>query len=169
MTSFSKPLGIIGGAGPTARVFLYTSILEICQKQYNAHGYNEFPEVVLVSYPFTRGNGEKIRREIALCLSKLKAAGAVLFCIASNSFHGFLPELPNVGFVNLVTEGLKEATHQRLSKALVLFSRREILPGAVCFKCLYNILWVLNPKKVSPIFDRLDRDMIAMKLFCLYE
>ena len=103
--SWYKTIGIIGGAGPMASAFLYTSILEICQKQYSANDYNEFPEIVLVSYPFTRGNEEKIREEISLCLSKLKTAGASLFCIASNSFHGFLPELPKAGFVNLVTEG----------------------------------------------------------------
>src|SRR3990167_9648620 len=109
MASFSRTIGIVGGAGPVASAFLYTSILEICQKQYNANDYNEFPEIILVSYPFTRGDEGKIRKEISLCLSKLKSAGASLFCIASNSFHGFLPALPKAGFVNLVTESLKEA------------------------------------------------------------
>ena len=118
--SFTKTIGIIGGAGPMASALLYSSILEICQKQYNANDYNEFPGIVLVSYPFTRGNEEKIRKDIASCLSKLKTAGASLFGIASNSFHGILPNLPEDGFVNLVTEGLKEAARKHISKALIL-------------------------------------------------
>ena len=61
---------------------------------------------------------DRLRRqdEIDLCLSKLKTAGASIFCIASNSFHGFLPNLPKVGFVNLVVEGL---TVEVLAKKLV--------------------------------------------------
>ena len=140
MASFSKTIGIVGGAGPMASAFLYTSILEICQKQYNANDYNEFPEIVLLSYPFTRGNEEKIRKEISLCLSKLKNAGASLFCIASNSLHGFLPDLPKFGFVNLVAEGLKEATRQHVSKALILAAPMTInlkLYEQSAIECLY--------------------------------
>ncbi len=140
MASFSETIGIVGGAGPIASAFLYTSILEICQKQYNANDYNEFPEIVLVSYPFTRGNEEKIREEISICLSKLKIAGASLFCVASNSFHGFLPELPKAGFVNLVTEGLKEAAHHCISKALILAAPMTInlkLYEQSAVQCLY--------------------------------
>ena len=103
-----------------ASAFLYTTILEICQKRYNANDYNEFPEIILVSYPFTRGNQEKIREELAACLSKLKHAGASIFCIASHSFHGFLPETPKTGFVHLVRESLQEAARQHIAKALVL-------------------------------------------------
>jgi aspartate racemase len=120
MAAFAKTIGIVGGAGPMASALLYTSILEICQTQYGAHDYNEFPEIILVSYPFTRGHESKIREDISLCLSKLTNAGASLFCIACNSFHGFLPQLPKAGFVNLVTTGLQEAARQRITKALVL-------------------------------------------------
>ena len=143
MASFSKAIGIIGGAGPIASAFLYTSILEICQKQYDANDYNEFPEIVLISYPFTRGDEEKIRKEIFLCLSKLKAAGASLFCIASNSFHGYLPDLPKSGFVNLVEESLEEATRQHVSKALILAAPMTInlkLYEKPAIQCLYPSL-----------------------------
>ncbi|HEY5259595.1 MAG TPA: aspartate/glutamate racemase family protein [Rhabdochlamydiaceae bacterium] len=120
MNSFSKTIGIVGGAGPIASSFLYSTILEICQKQYKANDYSDFPEIILISYPFTRGDQEKIREQIACCLSKLQNAGASLTCIASHSFHGFLPELPKEGFVNLVNEALKEADRQAISKALIL-------------------------------------------------
>jgi len=120
MASFSKTIGIVGGAGPMASAFLYTSILEVCQKEYGSNDYKEFPEITLVSYPFTRGDEEKIREEISHCLLRLKTAGASLFCIANNSFHGFLPELPKTGFVHLIAEGLKEARRQHISRALIL-------------------------------------------------
>ncbi|HEY5234655.1 MAG TPA: hypothetical protein VIJ14_00635, partial [Rhabdochlamydiaceae bacterium] len=70
-----------------ASAFLYNTIIEICQKEYGANDYNGFPEIILESYPFTRGDTEKIRHDISLCFTKLKNAGADLFSIASNSFH----------------------------------------------------------------------------------
>lgn len=126
MAKFLKSIGIVGGAGPMASAFLYASILRICQQKYNANDYAEFPEILLVSYPFTRGDKEKIRTEIAKCFSKLKKAGASLFSVASHSFHGFLPTTPKRGFINLVTESLKEAKRLKISKALVLASETTI-------------------------------------------
>lgn len=144
-----------------ASAFLYTSILEVCQKEYNASDYNEFPEIILVSYPFTRGDKEKIQKEIALCLEKLKAAGASLFCIASNSFHGFLPELPKEGFVNLVEQGLKEATRQHISKALILAAEPTInlkLYEQSDIQCLYP-----SPKEQQQV-NQLIREVAGGKV-----
>ena len=123
-TSFSKVIGIVGGAGPMASACLYSTIIELCQKQYDSHDYNEFPEIILESYPFVRGDGKKIQEDILLCFEKLKSAGAELFCIASNSFHAYLPDVSSLTFVNLVSESLQEAT--TISKALVLGSQVTI-------------------------------------------
>ncbi|HEY2810106.1 MAG TPA: aspartate/glutamate racemase family protein [Rhabdochlamydiaceae bacterium] len=161
MGSFSKTIGIVGGAGPMASAFLYTTILEICQKQYKANDYDEFPEIVLVSYPFNRGNEETIREEISLCLSKLKTAGADLFCIASHSLHGFLPELPKVGFMNLVTEGIKDAVRQHISRALILAAPMTIhlkLYEISSVQCLYP------PSKEQQQVNRLIREIAGGKV-----
>lgn len=118
---FSKTIGIIGGAGPMASAFLYSSILRVCQTVYNANDYSDFPEIVLISHPFTRGNKEAIQRDLAACLSRLTSAGAHYICIASHSFHGLLPKDPlPQGFINLVDEGLAEAARLGLTRALIL-------------------------------------------------
>jgi len=109
-----------------ASAFLYSTIIEICQKQYGSNDYNEFPEIILESYPFIRGEVEKIRQDIFLCFSKLKNAGADLFCIASNSFHGYLPDISSIAFVNLVSESLQEASRCKVSKALILAAQTTI-------------------------------------------
>lgn len=125
VAKFSKSIGIIGGAGPVASAFLYSSILRVCQQEYNSNDYAEFPEIILVSYPFTRGDTKKIRAEIGKCFSKLRKAGASLFCIACHSFHGFLSSPPS-GFVSLVKESLKKAKQFKISKALILSSETTI-------------------------------------------
>ncbi len=126
MKAFSKVIGIVGGAGPVASSLLYSTLIEICQKQYGAHDYSDFPEIVLESFPFTRGNPEKIREEIALCFAKLKSAGASLCCVASHSFHGFLPDTRGLEFIHLVSESLREASRLKISKLLILASQTTI-------------------------------------------
>lgn len=137
---FSRAIGIVGGAGPVASALLYNTIIEICQKEYGANDYNEFPEIILESYPFTRGDREKIRHDISLCFKKLKSAGAELFSIASNSFHGFLPDVSSFAFVNLVQEGLQEASRLGISKALILAAQPTIdlkLYEQTGLQCIY--------------------------------
>jgi aspartate racemase len=155
-TTFSKPIGIVGGAGPMASSFLYRTIIEICQTKYKADDYKDFPEIILVSYPFSRTDRAKVQQEISLCFSKLKAAGAALFCIASNSFHGFLPDISGLMFVNLVEEGLKEANTQNISKALILAAQ-----GTIDLK-LYeqNQLQCLYPSKEEQLqINRIIREV----------
>jgi aspartate racemase len=140
---FSKPIGIVGGAGPMASAFLYNTIIEVCQEQYGSNDYNEFPEIILESYPFTRGDREKIRQDISLCFAKLKSAGAELFCIASNSFHGLLPDISSIAFVNLVLEVLEEASRFNISKALILAAQTTIdlqLYEQLGLQCVYPSL-----------------------------
>lgn len=123
-----------------ASAFLYNTIIEICQKEYGANDYNEFPEIILESYPFTRGNTEKIKHDISLCFTKLKSAGAELFSIASNSFHGYLPDVSSITFVNLVLESLQEASQLGISKALILAAQPTIdlkLYEQTNLKCIY--------------------------------
>jgi aspartate racemase len=126
MTKFSKAIGIVGGAGPMASCFLYKRLIELCQEQFGANDYNEFPEIILESYPFIRGNKERLTHDIALCLKKLQSAGAALFCVASHSFHGFLPNLSSIEFVHLVNETLQEASRCHISKALILAAQPTI-------------------------------------------
>lgn len=124
-----------------ASAFLYSSILRTCQEVYHANDYNEFPEIILISHPFTRGNKEAIQEEMANCFSRLTNAGASLICIASHSFHGLLPDgpLPH-GFVNLVDEGLAEASRLGLRKVLILAAPLTIsmkLYEQSRLKCVY--------------------------------
>lgn len=109
-----------------ASAFLYSSIVQVCQQKYHSNDYAEFPEIILVSYPFSRGDEKRVRREIRRCFSKLQGAGTSLYCIASHSLHGYLPKSLQSGFVSLVKESLKEAKRLKISKALILSSETTI-------------------------------------------
>jgi aspartate racemase len=136
---FSKAIGIVGGAGAVAGGYLFSMILEVCQKKYGAKDYGDFPEIILVSYPFTRGDKLRIQEEISLCVKKLQKAGACLCCVASHSFHGFLPEI-KLPFVNLVDEAMKAAHRMNIGNAL-LFAAETTIDLKIYekgnFKCIY--------------------------------
>ncbi|MBS3904142.1 MAG: aspartate/glutamate racemase family protein [Simkania sp.] len=137
---FTKSIGIVGGAGPMASSFLYRTILEICQHRYEANDYNEFPEIILLSYPFTRGDAEIIKEEISLAFLRLKIAGAKVFCVASHSFHGYLPDITNMHFVDLIGETLKKASQLTMSRALIISAqstRDQKLYEQGELECLY--------------------------------
>jgi hypothetical protein len=50
-----------------------------------------------------------------------------VFCIASNSFHGCLPELPKNQFVHLITQSLEEGHNKNISNALILAAASKSL------------------------------------------
>jgi len=140
MGRFSKTIGIVGGAGPMGSACLYRAVLEACQKNHGVSDSHEFPEIVLVSYPFTRDNPDQVRKEVSQCFAKLKNAGVDLVCIASNSFHAFLPDLAGFEFVHLIAEGLKEAERLKISRALILAGQRTVdakLYDGSTAQCLY--------------------------------
>lgn len=156
---FSKSIGIVGGAGPMASAFLYRMILEVCQKQYHSNDYNQFPEIILVSYPFTRGDKEKIQQEIDLCFSKLTKAGADLFCLASNSFHAFLPDISTIFFINLIDEVLFEASRLRIQKALILAAQTTIdLKLYKDLNCIYPS--IEDQEKVNQIIREVAQGIV---------
>ncbi|MFZ4099914.1 MAG: aspartate/glutamate racemase family protein [Chlamydiia bacterium] len=126
---FRKTIGIVGGAGPMASAYLYQTILRVCQKEYDSNDYNEFPQIVLISYPFARGNPDKIQSDLADCVKKLQQAQAGVVGLACNSFHGHLPDLSGVEFVHLIHESINQALSSGIRKALILSAPKTIDMG----------------------------------------
>jgi len=108
-----KPIsiGIIGGAGPMAGVMLLQRIFTLAGSQYGCFRDADFPEVQLLSFPFSEMLTEerdeaKVRAELSVCLKRLQSSGATVLAIACNTLHAFLDEIPD-GLIHLpkVTAG----------------------------------------------------------------
>ena len=139
---FAKTIGIIGGAGPMASAYLYQIIINICQKNYSSVDYSEFPQIILISYPFIRGNPEKTREDLTSCLTKLKNANASVIGLACNSLHAYLPDLSGVEFIHLVNQSVQTIHDQGISKVLVLSAQKTIdskLYEQEGLSCIYPI------------------------------
>lgn len=123
MTKFLK-IGVIGGAGPMASVFLCQKIFSLCQKHYNSCDYSDFPEVVLISYPFTRGDASLIQKDLQDLEKRLLNEGVDVFCIASHSFHGYFKPLTALKFLSLAD--LTYSRFENKSTPLVLAAQTTI-------------------------------------------
>lgn len=90
-----KTIGVLGGAGPLAGAFLVERILRLAQTFYGCVRDEEFPKVILISFPFSdmlsfSQDGEKVQGELERALTELKKCGAEILAIACNTLHAFL-------------------------------------------------------------------------------
>jgi aspartate racemase len=93
-------IGIVGGAGPLAGTFLAERIFRLAQERYGAHYDRDFPELHLLSYPFSdmlspQVERAKIAKELFSCLQRLRNSGAKILAIACNTLHLFLDDIPD--------------------------------------------------------------------------
>lgn len=90
-----KSIGIIGGAGPLAGAFLLERILSLSGKVYGCYRDADFPQVFLISFPFSEMlcpnmDTAKLQKELSGCLEQLRKNGASVLAIACNTLHAFL-------------------------------------------------------------------------------
>jgi aspartate racemase len=92
-----KSIGIIGGAGPLAGAFLLERIFSLSREKYNCHNDSDFPQIFLISFPFSDMlsstiNVSALRKELSQCLKQLRESSACVLAIACNTLHAFLDE-----------------------------------------------------------------------------
>jgi len=92
-----KPIGILGGAGPLAGSMLIERLFTLSGSLYGCHKDADFPEVMLLSYPFSemlspQTDATQVRKELKKCLKQLRNNGAAVLAIACNTLHAFLDE-----------------------------------------------------------------------------
>ena len=117
-----KKLGIIGGAGPLASSLLYETLIH----ESYALG-RQVPEIVLVSFPFTRGlsldeghaNEKILEDELSHCINILVKSGVGTGVLACNTLHLILKKLPLMPILfhhlpDLVVKAAQERKHHRL-------------------------------------------------------
>lgn len=112
------PIGIIGGAGPTAGGYLFQKIIHICQEKYNCQKDADFPYLILLSYPFVDMLGENVNRQqvseqLDRCVQNLIANKVAIAAIACNTLHGFLSSrMDNLQLVHFIEE-TKQYLHKK--------------------------------------------------------
>jgi len=113
MKNTHKAIGLLGGMGPSASVFLHKVLIELSVKHFGALEGNEFPEIIHDSIPVPDfiSDEEKKRQALSLLsdrvlrLSRLGTIGS--FGIACNTAHVLLPQLQkitSIPFISMIDE-----------------------------------------------------------------
>jgi aspartate racemase len=90
-----QTIGIVGGAGPIAGVFLLERLLMLARSKYGCYRDADFPKILLLNFPFSDmlSSGKNVTRsqqELKEALNLLRQNGAQVLVIACNTLHAFL-------------------------------------------------------------------------------
>ena len=90
-------IGIVGGTGPMAGAFLLERLFSLAGSLYGCHRDADFPEVLLLSFPFSEMlsppiDRKRVEEELSLVLAKLRKNGCAILAIACNTLHTFLKD-----------------------------------------------------------------------------
>jgi len=123
-------IGILGGAGPLAGSLLMDKVIRRCQTHYRCSQDNEFPKMLLLSFPFSemlcpntpQQQEHKVRQQLRETLEFLYASGCTVIAIACNTLHGFLTEsfVQQEKLLRLPELARQQAQQGQCSKVLTL-------------------------------------------------
>lgn len=108
-----KAIGILGGMGPGASVYMHRLLVELAAKKFGARDGDEFPEIIHDSIPISDFvSSEKKQRKALVMLServeRLNNLNMVsFFGVACNTAHILLPSLQkktSIPFVSMIEE-----------------------------------------------------------------
>lgn len=125
-----KKIGIIGGADPAASCLLYRKIISICLKRDDCKDGEDFPEIVIINYPFahimqtTQANRLKTVaiNQVQYCVDKLEAHGVDLLAMACNTYHALFKHVTmnKQKLVHIADSAIEHAKAQGYKRLLIL-------------------------------------------------
>lgn len=129
-------IGIIGGAGPMASCKLYEKIIKICQKNYNCKDDKDFPEIHIISYPFSdmltvsdcKINQNNLICELQMCFNNFLNNDINITAIACNTLHTLVSKgiKTTSNFIHIADATLAHAQDKGCKKLLILGSQTTL-------------------------------------------
>ena len=124
----NKPIAIIGGMGPEASAYLYTTLINNSVKHFHAVNNEDFPQIVLYSVPVPDFISTSTKEQEAVTILKQKVLdinklNVLCGAIACNTAHKILNDLQSVSnfpFVSMVDEVVKVVKEDNVKRVGVL-------------------------------------------------
>lgn len=128
MNMKNKPIAIIGGMGPEASAYLYTTLINNSVKHFHAVNNDDFPQIVLYSVPVPDFISTSAREQEAVTILKQKVLdinklNVLCGAIACNTAHKVLSDLQSVAdfpFVSMVDEVVKKVKEDNIKQVGLL-------------------------------------------------
>jgi aspartate racemase len=131
-----KKIGIIGGADPAASCLLYQKIIDECLLRNDCNNGSDFPEIIIINYPFTRGMSASSAHatknilidELQKCVDKLVLCDVDIIALACNTLHFFVSHLRfhDKKFVSIITATCDAISKVPRTKTLLLATETTI-------------------------------------------
>jgi len=165
-----KSIGIIGGMGPQASVYMYKLLIDMAQKEFSAKNNDDFPEIILHSVPVPDFISDKHNKDKALgmlkdSVKKLNSINVSFLAIACNTVHILLPELKKnskVSLISIIDEVVENIMQSKIRKIGILGTPSTInskLYQVVLNK--YKIESVIPNSKQQGVLDKIIRNVLA--------
>lgn len=121
-------IGILGGMGPEASGYLYSTLISKAAKDFGAKNNDQFPEVILYSIPVPDFISDDKNKDQALRMLKnkvieLNATNISCLSIACNTAHVLLPQLRSISkvpFISIINEVAKRVSADGKRKVALL-------------------------------------------------
>ncbi|MBI3441991.1 MAG: aspartate/glutamate racemase family protein [Proteobacteria bacterium] len=129
---FCKTIGILGGGGPWAAAYAYTSLLRLVQNQHQAIEDDDYPNVIVYSCALQGMDAGGVRDEsstkqsLVHAIGQLREWGVDILVSACNSTHTFRDILKSgqgMIVVNILTSGAEAACQMKKRRVGVLCSQ----------------------------------------------
>ncbi|MEN9343753.1 MAG: hypothetical protein RLZZ453_540 [Chlamydiota bacterium] len=156
MSSYPLPIGIIGGAGPSASCLFHEFIVKELQGARGCKKNTDFPRIVHLSFPFAdHGSPFNPAEQLSHCISDLKKLDVRLIAIACNTLHTYLPEVSLEG-VDLVhiADPVKAKIGSEKIDTLLVFCTQTSRQKELYQHLATHIVYPQDQERIGAIIDR---------------
>lgn len=166
----TKKIGIIGGVGPQATLYIYKKIIYYAQKKYGANKNDNYPYLIIESVPIPDFISDTAQLKKALFMLKetiahFNSLSVDTIAIGSNTVHILLPELQkqtNIPFISTISSVVDECNLKNYKKVGILAS-----PILIKHSLYRKALHKLNIESILPtvgelkVTERMIRSVLA--------
>lgn len=174
MRQEKKAIGILGGMGPEASVYMYKTLIEFSIKYFGAKDNQDFPEIVLDSVPVPDFiSSDKYRIEAKKMLIKrvkrFNQKDFLCLSIACNTAHILFDDLQKISkvpFVSMIEEVAKSVSKTNAKKVGIIAT-----PSTIKFKLYQRAFEKRSIESIIPTdvqiksLNKIIRNVIAGKIF----
>lgn len=168
-----KSIGIIGGMGPEASVYLYKTLIEQSVQVFGARNNDDFPAILLDSVPVpdiisSQHNRKKALSMLKKSVGKYESDSTLCLSLACNTVHCLLDDLQKatkIPFISMIDEVVNEVSAMGFKKIGIIAS-----PETIRLKLYHEALErkgiiVIEPTRFkSAEIEKVIRDVISGRI-----
>ncbi len=168
-----KAIGILGGMGPEASIYMYKTLIEFSIKYFGAKNNEDFPGIILDSVPVpdfisNTNYKNKAKKILIKRVERFNQNDLACLSIACNTAHILLPELQansKIPFVSMIDEIVDSISRTKIKNVGIIAT-----PSTIKFKLYQNALAKIGLSSVIPAkaqiktLNTIIRNVIAGKI-----